>query len=171
MFEFLSGPWGSITLSRCHVVVVAKLYNCDVPSSDDYIIVATLFWYRGCKICRLLACLRSPNMLPRWLLLRYKTAVHAQLCFLFPWNRKKIRSGAIKALFVQCNVFSLICFWRKVVISEFLKGKQLLTILNRLLLENTIKNVSHPLLFVRLLWEFSKKKKKICEIYISKTMK
>ena len=31
-FWIFSGPWGSITLSRCHIVVVVKLYNCRVAS-------------------------------------------------------------------------------------------------------------------------------------------
>ena len=36
IFRIFSGPRGSITLSRCCIVVVAKLYNCRVPSSALY---------------------------------------------------------------------------------------------------------------------------------------
>ena len=35
IFQIFYGPWGSITLSRCRIVVVAKLKNCRVPSSDN----------------------------------------------------------------------------------------------------------------------------------------
>ena len=35
IFQIFYGPCGSITLSRCRIVVVAKLKNCRVPSNDN----------------------------------------------------------------------------------------------------------------------------------------
>ena len=43
-FLFLTGPWGSVTLSHCRVVVVAKIKNCRVRSSEIKFKRLPLLW-------------------------------------------------------------------------------------------------------------------------------
>ena len=43
IFRIFSCPWGSVTLSRYHIVVVAKLKYCRLPSSDNHYIYTFVY--------------------------------------------------------------------------------------------------------------------------------